>query len=281
MSIFAYIDRSRFADSVWRHAVWAAKQLNLPIEIIHVLDHPFVGAHNDYSARLTLDASDAAIEERVRFDAEQNRILIAGGRLLLDTVTASVRAEGIDQVSQRLFQGSVLDHLQQHVNEATIVIVGKRGEGANQDSQHLGRNIERVVREAHRPVLIAEAQFSPPRAATIAWDTGKSSGEAIHFLAMRPLLRGMHTKLLHISDGQHVPPALHDAKAHLQGSGLTVEIDIRPGAVTESILAGADEHGSQLLVIGAYGHSRIRHLVVGSTTTEILMRATSSVLVFH
>jgi nucleotide-binding universal stress UspA family protein len=129
--------------------------------------------------------------------------------------------------------------------------------------------------------LIATGEYSQVTAATIAWDGGKSSGEAIHFLAMRPLLRGLRATLLYVQDGQRIPPALHDAQAHLQGAGLDVKIDLHTGAVTEAILAGSERHGSELLVIGAYGHSRIRHLVVGSTTTEILMRATTSVLVFH
>ncbi len=281
MTIFAYIDRSRFAESVWRHAAWAAKQLNQPVELIHVLDQPFAGAHHDYSGRLTIDASDTAIEERVRFDAEHNRLLIAEGRLLLDSVTESVRAEGVEHVSQRLFQGSVTEHLQQHAHEATLVVVGKRGEGANQDSQHLGRNIERLVRGAHTPVLIAAPEFTPIQSAALAWDGGKSSGEAVHFLARHPLLANVPTTLLHIGDGRRVPPALHDAQAHLAATGLQVEIDARTGGVTESLLAGVAEKGADLLIIGAYGHSRIRQLVVGSTTTEILMRATTSVLVFH
>lgn len=277
MTVFAYIDRSRFATSVLRHAVWAAKQLDLPVEIIHVLDQPGVSERPDYSGRLGVDASETAVEERIRIDAERNRLLIAEGHLLLDTVAGEVRAAGIKRVSVRLYQGTVLDHLQQHVNEATLVIVGKRGEGAHRNSGHLGRNIERLVRGAHRPVLIVPEEFSPIISATIAWDGGKSSGEAIHFLAMRPLLRGLRTVLLHVGDHHPVPPALHDARAHLQGAGLDVDIDIQPGAVTDAILGAA----SELLVIGAYGHSRIRHLVIGSTTTEILMRATSSVLVFH
>lgn len=281
MSVFAYIDRSRFATSVWQHAVWAAKQLDQPVEIIHVLDQPVTSTHHDYSGHLAADAPETAVAERIHLDAERNRLLIAQGHALLDSVAERVRAAGMERVSLRLYQGTVLDHLQQHVNEATLVVVGKRGEGANQDSGHLGRNIERLVRAAHRPVLIVPDEFSPITAATIAWDGGKSSGEAIHFLAMRPLLRGLHATLLHVGDQQRVPPTLHDAKAHLQGAGLDVDIDIRTGAVTDAILGSTADHESGLLVIGAYGHSRIRHLVVGSTTTEILMRSTTPVLVFH
>jgi nucleotide-binding universal stress UspA family protein len=281
MKVYAYIDRSHFAESVWQHALWAARQLDAAVELIHVIDQPVVATSHDYSGYFAVDAPDVAVEERIRLDEAQNRLLIQEGRQLLDAVTESVRAAGMSRVSQRLFHGTVLDHLQQHAHEAVLVVVGKRGEGANQDSQHLGRNIERVVRSAHTPVLIAAAEFSPIVSATIAWDGGKSSGEAIHFLAMQPLLREVRAVLLHVGDQQRVPPALHDARAHLQGAGLQVDIDVLTGAAAEAILAGTQRRGAELLVIGAYGHSRIRHLVVGSTTTEILMRATTSVLVFH
>lgn len=282
MRIYAYVDRSHFAESVWQHAVWASKQLNAHVEIIHVLDQPISSLTRDYSGYQVLDNPQAAIEERVRLDELQNRVLIDEGRQLLDAIAERVREAGVLSVSQRLFQGTLLEHLQENAGDCLMAIIGKRGEAAAQDPQHLGRNVERLVRSAHRPVLVAAEEYAPIERATIAWDGGKSSGKAVHLLATRPLLHGVPTTLVHVTEHpEKLPSSLEDAREHLQASGMDVSVTGASGHVSEAILEEVRRSESDLLVIGAYGHSRIRHLVIGSTTTEILMRSETSVLVFH
>ncbi len=282
MKIYAYVDRSPFAESVWKHAAWVSKQLDFPVEIVHVLDQPTTTTR-DYSGYLWLDNPQSAMEERVRLDQLQNQVLVSEGRQLLDSIADSVRAEGVSQVSQRLYQGTLLDHLKEYANENLVAVIGKRGEGANQDSQHLGRNVERLVRSAHRPILMVGPEFAPVERATIAWDGGKSAGKAVNLLASRPLLHGIPTTLLYVTEdaSSRRPPSLTDALEHLNASGMEVSISGRSGEVVDEILKSVEEEDSQLLVMGAYGHSRIRQLVIGSTTTEILMRSETSVLVFH
>lgn len=282
MKIFAYVDQSPIAESVWQHAVWVANQLGLPVEIIHVLDQPASTSTRDFSGHHWLENSQRAMEQRVQLDELQNRVVISEGRQLLDAVAGKVREAGVEQVSQRLFQGTLLDHLRDHANDCLIAVIGKRGEGASRDRQHLGSNVERLVRSAHRPILIAAPEFTPIERATIAWDGGASSGKSINLLANRPLLHGTPTSILHITEHpEKLPASLQDVQAHLEASGMEVRVTGRSGPVADAILQAVAEDSSQLLVIGAYGHSRIRQLVIGSTTTEILMRSETSVLVFH
>jgi nucleotide-binding universal stress UspA family protein len=281
MKIYAYIDRSGAAKSVCQHAVWAARQLNVPVEIIHVLDQVASIATRDYSGYLAFDAPETAMEERFRLDEMQNRVLIEEGRRLLDGAADSMREAGFADVSQRLFQGTLLEHVKQHAGDALLIVLGKQGEGVHQDGHHLGRNIERVVRAVHTPVLICAPAFTEIDRAILAWDGGKSAGEAVHLLSQRPL-PAVELSLLHIADNpDRVPPGINDARDHLQGAGMSVDVDVRTGDSADVILAAVSELQAQLLILGAYGHSRIRQLMVGSTTTELLMRSSTSVLVFH
>jgi len=160
--------------------------------------------------------------------------------------------------------------------------VGKRGEGAHRDPQHLGRNLERIVRSAHRPVLIAASAFTPITRALLAWDGGRSAGEAVHFLASQPLLHGVPTTLIHVAnDRKQINPAANDAARHLIATEMDVRVEQVSGAPVAAILAAAQQHDSQLVVMGAYGHSRMRSLIIGSTTTELLMQCPDAMLVFH
>jgi nucleotide-binding universal stress UspA family protein len=49
----------------------------------------------------------------------------------------------------------------------------------------------------------------------------------------------------------------------------------------ETILSGVEDSGADLLVMGAYGHSRIREIVLGGVTETILKKMTLPVLMSH
>ncbi len=67
----------------------------------------------------------------------------------------------------------------------------------------------------------------------------------------------------------------------LRDAGHQAEGAIRAGEVDEALQAYEKEHGIDLLVMGAYGHSRIRHLLVGSTTTAMLRGSRIPVLILR
>ena len=75
--------------------------------------------------------------------------------------------------------------------------------------------------------------------------------------------------------------ALQDARHILQGAGFAVETTLLPGEPEQALPDLLPSQGAALLVMGAYGHSRIRHLVVGSTTTTLLRLSTVPVLILR
>lgn len=67
----------------------------------------------------------------------------------------------------------------------------------------------------------------------------------------------------------------------LLSAGFLVQAEIRQGEVESALHDYQTEHGIDLLVMGAYGHSRIRQFLVGSTTTTMLRTATMPVLLLR
>ncbi|MGB8713722.1 MAG: universal stress protein, partial [Onishia taeanensis] len=67
----------------------------------------------------------------------------------------------------------------------------------------------------------------------------------------------------------------------LSDAGFEAHGEIRAGEVEASLRGYAEEHDIDMLVMGAYGHSRVRHLLVGSTTTTMLRRASLPVLLLR
>lgn len=71
------------------------------------------------------------------------------------------------------------------------------------------------------------------------------------------------------------------AKGTLKEAGLEAHAVIRPGEVEPALHTYQDDHQIDLLVMGAYGHSRIRQFLVGSTTTQMLQTTQSPLLLLR
>ncbi|BBI52799.1 hypothetical protein HORIV_52200 [Vreelandella olivaria] len=77
-----------------------------------------------------------------------------------------------------------------------LLVVGKRGETAHQASGHLGSNLERVVRELHRPILMVPKTFKRPEKILMAFDGSKTARKGVEMLARSPLFAGTECHVL-------------------------------------------------------------------------------------
>jgi nucleotide-binding universal stress UspA family protein len=75
--------------------------------------------------------------------------------------------------------------------------------------------------------------------------------------------------------------SIEAASNHLRELGHNARFEIRSGEVEPALHAYQEEHNIDLLVMGAYGHSRIRQFLVGSTTTSLLQTTNSALLLLR
>lgn len=282
MKVLAFIDSSHYAVSVCDHAAWAATALSVPVELLHILERHRSDARiaPDRSGRLGIDTRETLLAQIVELDEQRNRLAQESGRRLLDEAAARIRQGGVEDVIQRLVHGTLVDNLRDHERDAALVVLGKQGEGAEEAGSHLGSNLERVIRTSHRPVLVTSQTFRPVRRFLLAFDGGASSGRAIDFLVNHPLLNGTEGHLLMVGEGTDTHRhQLEDASARLRASGLPVSRHLRSGEPDDVIPRAVEDLQADLLVMGAFGHSRIRNLMVGSTTTALLARSTVPLLI--
>ncbi|MEJ7838847.1 MAG: universal stress protein [Thermomicrobiales bacterium] len=283
MNVLACIDQSSFAESVCDHAAWLAKELEASVEVLHITDH-LAGSISpvDHSGRLGVNQSDELLADLIAIDEQRNRIMHQQGRLLLEAAANRVASQGVSRVTQRLGHGDLLDHIRSHASTADIVVIGKRGETVETTSEHLGRNLERVIRLGRHPVLIASERFQPIDSYLFAFDGGKSSGAIISLLVESKLLQKLKgTMLLVGKHGTELASHLGDAVRRLRSSHFEIDEHIVSGEPAITILETIENRNASLLVMGAYGHSRIRSRVVGSTTTEVILGCNKPVLVVH
>lgn len=97
-----------------------------------------------------------------------------------------------------------------------------------------------------------------------------------------PLFNGMDCHLLQAgSANSGLEKELEDVGLQLTDAGLKVKTSLIPGEPEDVISKIVKNEGIDLLIVGAYGHSRIRQFIVGSTTTEMIRTCPISALMFR
>lgn len=281
--IIALIDASPYGESVCDHAAWVAQKTGFGVDLLHVVAHrPGAGAPLDLTGNLTLGARSRLMESLARHDEESAKLARERGRVLVDAARARLEEAGLSGVQARLRTGDLLDAVREVEDGARVLILGKRGEHADFARLHLGSNLERVVRAAHRPVLVAARAFTTPQRALIAFDTGPSVAKAVDHIAKGKLFKGMTLHLLHAGEeSRAITDGMDAASNTLESAGYTVETSIVSGEPETVIAEQTGEGKADLLVMGAYGHSRIRRLIIGSTTTQMIRKCLVPVLLFR
>ncbi len=281
--ILACVDGSAYSVSVCDHAAWAADRLSAAVEVVHVHDrHPGDSAKADLSGSLGLGEGDALLAELTRLDERRGRLAQRRSQLILDAAAARLRTDGVRDVTSRQRHGTLVDTVTEVGSAAAMIVIGKRGETAETTPEHLGGNLERVVRASHQPILVAAREFRPIRRVLIAYDGGGSAKKAVEYLASSPLMTGAECHIVVVgSDTDENRQRLVAAAGPLERAGLSVMGAVNEGHPERVIAATVESAAIDLLVMGAYGHSHIRHLIVGSTTTATLRASAASVLLFR
>jgi len=283
MNILACTDGSQYSTSIYQHAAWAAKQLDASVHVLHMLNpHHEDPVKANYSGSMGVGARTALLNELVELEATRAKIAQKRGQAILEDAESALKAEGIDHIQADQKHGKLSDEIENYERDADLVVIGKRGNNADFEKGHLGSNLERVIRSCQHPVLVASRAFAPLNNFVLAFDGGHSAKKAVEYVANSPLLKGMHCYLLYVgAANSKIEAALADAENTLKASGFEVTIEHRDGE-PEKVIAEvvADDH-IDLLVMGAYGHSHIRHLIVGSTTSAMIREVKIPVLLFR
>jgi len=104
----------------------------------------------------------------------------------------------------------------------------------------------------------------------------------VEMLAASSLLKGLPIHLVMVGPVNDESSAQLDwAQKVLLNVGFTVRAETLNGEIEPTLHAYQKEHGIDLLVMGAYGHSRIRQFLVGSTTTSMLRTTTGPLLLLR
>jgi nucleotide-binding universal stress UspA family protein len=281
--ILACTDGSAYAAALYRLTAWAALRLEAAVHVVHLLDHHRERAESaDLSGNFGVDSGDALLNELVSAEETKNRQARERGKVILAEARRELAAAGVNDPVLEQRHGELVQSVTALEENADLLVLGKRGEETNDDSPRLGSNLESVVRASIRPVLVASREFKPVTRFLLAYDGGATMDRAIDFAIDQPLLRGLQCHLVRAGTAEAIAEAsTHAAAEKLRRAGYEVTVEVSAGEPASVISQTLSRREIGLIVMGAYRHSRIRQLFVGSTTTEILRTSHVPVLMFR
>lgn len=278
-TILACTDGSKYAPSVYQHASWVASRTGSSILALHVIERQDVPAGSDLSGSIGVDANTELLAELAKLDEAHSRVARLRGKAVLDDAAKQMSEHEVVSMQRH---GSLVETLDEFEDNASLVVIGKRGEHADFAKAHLGSNLERVVRSAKIPVLVAARAFKPVNRFLIAFDGGPSALKAIHHIATGPLLKGLECHIIAVGKpGSEIERLLEESATGLRGAGFEVTSDLLQGDPDEVIAEEVKKRDIDLLAMGAYGHSRVRQFILGSTTTNLVRTCHVPVLLFR
>jgi len=282
--VFACVDGVGNTAAVCDCAAWSALRLDVPLEFLHVLDrHPERAPVRDLSGAIGLGAQESLLQELSALDERRSKLAQEHGRQLLQAAKQRAAQAGVERVDARQRHGELVETVLEMEADARLFVMGEHHHATGTAKLHLDHHVERVIRAVKRPVLVVtHEEFEAPQRFGIAFDGSATGRKTVETLARSPMLKGLPCCVLMArEDDAFARDQISWARTTLAAAGFEVDAAVLAGEPEAVLAQQIRARGIGLLVMGAYGHSRIRNLIVGSTTTTMLRTSEVPVLILR
>lgn len=285
-NILLCTDGSAYAENVYRYGAWFANHFHAQINVLFVTDirSQKVVSTGNLSGSIGLGASEQLLHDLVNLEHEKAKLNNQRAKLILQNAAATLKAEGIEDFKLTNKTGFLVDCFHEFAENHDLIVLGKRGEAVDFASGHLGANLDRIIRSSSKPCLVTPREFKIIDRILVTYDASLTGKKILQFLVNYPVFQSLEVHLLTVAksnSGQTASTRLDEAKQWLQKARFEPICSLLEGEPEKAIAQYVQENNINLLMMGAYGHSRIRHLVIGSTTIQILRNSNIPVLVFR
>jgi nucleotide-binding universal stress UspA family protein len=274
-NILLCTDGSPPADVAADYAIWFGKRLKARLRALYVtdirlLEGPWIA---DFSGAIGAQPYAALLPQLQQIQREKAATVLAA-------IEKRCRDSGVPCETSHQTGGLAPIVLEQEA-KADMVVLGQRGEHATWLAGALGSSVEHVVRASVKPCLVTSDEFHQVQHILIAYDGSEESSKALRAgIALAPAL-GAKLTITTVADlgaEDTASQTLHEAKQQAIEAGVTATAEPLHGDPEVQILELKESIGADLIVMGAYGHTRVRELILGSTTSHVMRKSDVPVL---
>jgi nucleotide-binding universal stress UspA family protein len=264
-TVLVALDGSDHSQAAASGAIWLAGRLDATLIGFHVTDVVSIEGSflHDISGSL-------GFEPYLDLSSKMQGALEARGKMLLDDFTTQCQQGGV-RAETSMAMGIVANEICNRARTTDIVVMGHRGVNARFSTGLLGSTAESVTRKSPCPVLVVPATVDDICKPLLAYDGSERSAAALHAAADFCVSLDLPLSVLHVNrDEAAGRMVLEEAARYLAAYKIRVTCELVDGRPHERITETLRANDFDLLFIGAFGHSRIMEMVLGSTTEFVL-----------
>lgn len=252
------------------YAVGVAKHLGASIHGLFVVDIKLLEGPILRDVSASLGTAPFA-----NYQGNISMILEQRGEAALEVVSKKCAETGVPSTTEQA-TGVVSRMIVEKSELRDLVVMGRSGEHSQWLEGLLGSTTQAVVRNTRRPVLVTAQETPKSSKFVVAYDGSQHAKHALKVAAEYAAAWTAPLDVLVV--GTDMDPIVAEARGYLEPHGITTRYETREGDPSEIIVTFAGESGADLLIMGAYGHTKVRELVVGSTTAYAMNHAPCPVL---
>jgi nucleotide-binding universal stress UspA family protein len=273
-------------EPLFATALAAARPFSSHLNFLHVHIGPGQAAanmpHTGFAMGPALSNAlrdlDAKAQTRSTLAAQHFRDFCA--RSTVDICDSPVLTKGVT-ASWHEEDGHALKRIMFRARHNDLVIAGRAKSANGLPADFL----EQLLVGGGRPVLIAGSSPTPTLTGTImvCWKESPEAARAVN-AAMPFLMQAKRVVLVSVAeDGEDVTESLSEVARQLAWNGIRSEIRTiaANGAVPAILSSAAQDCGADLVVLGAFGRSRMHEILFGSCTQSMVRTADRPVLLMH
>lgn len=269
--IITCIDSSGYSEDVCNAGVWSANKLNKGILFLHAIEKKNSAAAEDFSGAIGLGARSSLLKEMASLDQQQSKIALEIGKKMLDHAAQLAREKGCDRVEKVQRHSDIVEAICDLESNARLVVIGRSGEGHKENFKALGSHIEQIIRQVHAPVLIANKNFTAPKSFMLAYDGRETADKAVKRIIEGGLLYNLTCHLVAVKNSQNdLADKFKRTEKMLKESGFEVKSSFLEGNIFNSLMDYKSKHNVEMLVMGAFSHSKLAQVFLGSNTLKMI-----------
>jgi nucleotide-binding universal stress UspA family protein len=279
--VVACIDGSKLTEAVCDYAAWISQKTQAPLTLLHTINHHHEAAlKTDASGTIGLGTQEQLRDEITELEEHHNRLKLQEGKLLLQQAQKRVEQDGIDKPLSTQRHGDLVEVVIEIEDRIRVLVLGMRGQVHQDKPNQIGAKLEAVIRSLHKPILIVNQPFKQPKRIMLAYDGSKAAEKAVDMVAASPLYQDLICHLVCVNKDESL---LARAAEKLKSAQCAELIPVHlTGDKTEQVLCEYQQQQNiDMIVMGAFSHSRLHDMLLGSFTHKMLINAQKPLLLLR
>lgn len=182
----------------------------------------------------------------------------------------------------RIEEGEIPKTICEAARTVDIIIMGKYGRTPEQSRKDIGGVISSVIRNAIRPVIVVPESYEKIECAIVAYDGSRQASHALMVATDFVTLYKIPLWVLTASDSTAEREAINaEAMKYLSHHSISAKPILASDNPKKAITEAASARQNSIVIMGAYGDTRLKEMLLGSTTEAVVTKTDYPVLLYR